>query len=221
VAISRQAREQLEAFAQEAELAARIHDEPWRLARLQASALQARAGETILLNWAAPAVLPVFLRLGADAPWEPVPPEARREVTLAFADLAVSLRVGPHLARRLRVRVIVPKPALEIFPAARFSAPFGGCARLEVYALCARELAVREHPADPWRPLPARCALEFPDHIAPRQLQLRALGWEGSALSRDVHIGVDHAAAGGLFERMLARTASGKLADTAAGYAPV
>jgi len=220
MAISQRARDELQAFAREAEHAAQLHNEPWRRARLQTSTLRAIAGETIHLTWVAPAVLPTFLQLGDNAPWEPVAPEGRREVTVEFADLSARLRVGPHLAQQLRVQVHVPSPALDIFPAARFNAPFGGCAALEIYALHARELTLREHPAAPWRNLPPRCALEFPNHIAPRRLELRLLGWENSLITRTVHIGVDQSLRSGRFEHLIhqARTNAhhhGKLAEPA------
>lgn len=186
VAIANRARQELAAFAEQAARSAGLAQEPWRRAVLEVPRAVVNAGESFTIMWAAPdCQLPVFLRVGANAAWEQVPLNGRREVQVELADVSVALRVGPHIARELTVRCAVPAPRLELYPAENRTVPFGQSARVEWYAGYAQAARIR-HNGGPWREAPTMGAIELPPVVGSVRVDVQVTGWDASNLVSSV-----------------------------------
>ncbi len=188
MAISARAQAELQAFAEEAERAAAIGHEPWAASELSVSSARARTGQRVAIRWAVRGDLPAFLQLGADADWEAVPAVGQREIRIAVDDVAVALRAGPHRVKQCVVRALVPAPELAVFPQGPIRVPPLGAADVEVSAAFTHQLEFCGDPAGEWTRLPPRARVEIPDVWLDRVIKVRATGWEGTVLERQVRL---------------------------------
>jgi len=190
MAISARAQAELDAFAEEAEHAAAIGHEPWAASQLRVSHIAARTGQRVTVQWEVPGDLPAFLQVGANADWVPVPARGQRELRVGLDDLSVSLRAGPHRVKSCAIRALVPAPALAVFPEKPLRIAPGETATVEVYAALARTVEMRDS-AGSWTALPPRARLDIADVWLDRVIHIRATGWEGTVLHRQIHIQID------------------------------
>jgi len=192
MAISQRAREQLSAFAADSAVGADMAAAPWQRAALEASTLSANAGAIVRLSWSVPtARLPVFLKFGGST-WEQVSPVGRRNHCLALADVQVTLRVGPHVAKHLTIQCVLPPPEIHIYPAETFAVPVGHKATVEIYATNARQLAIREA-GEPWQHVPNTCALEVGAIFGQRVIEVQVTAWDGSETTKSIKIELEQA----------------------------